>query len=85
MMPDYSSPSGSFARATAVSTELVHVHNWVRAELVRIRLTAILESHFQWEERRLVAALDALDTPPPAEELFGRAAAGETELPQSGN
>lgn len=169
MMPDYSSPSGSFARARALGTELVEVHNWLRAELVRIRddldsysgdmrqslqahcaafcttltrhhtsedrtafamlgeafpelapvleqlrqdhrlvadivgqlskllttlttentgrvrreidgLAAILESHFQWEERRLAAALDALDPPPRAEELFGRGAVGETGL-----
>jgi hypothetical protein len=40
-------------------------------------LTAILESHFQWEERRLVAALDALDTPRQAEELFGLSAGEE--------
>jgi hypothetical protein len=37
MMPDYSSPSGSFAGARALGTELVEVHNWLRAELVRIR------------------------------------------------
>ncbi|MCO5992085.1 hemerythrin domain-containing protein [Actinoallomurus rhizosphaericola] len=33
-------------------------------------LTAILESHFQWEERRLVAAFDALQAPA-GEEFFG--------------
>lgn len=34
-------------------------------------LTAILESHFQWEERRLVDAFNALPTPGASEELFG--------------
>ena len=34
-------------------------------------LAAILESHFQWEERRLTAALDALDTEQTTEELLG--------------
>ncbi|GAA4613220.1 hypothetical protein GCM10023195_57060 [Actinoallomurus liliacearum] len=34
-------------------------------------LTAILESHFRWEERRLVDAFDALQTPSASEELFG--------------
>jgi hemerythrin-like domain-containing protein len=34
-------------------------------------LTAILESHFRWEERRLVDAFDALRTPSTGEELFG--------------
>jgi hemerythrin-like domain-containing protein len=34
-------------------------------------LTAILESHFQWEERRLLDAFDALRTPAASEDLFG--------------
>lgn len=34
-------------------------------------LTAILESHFQWEERRLLDAFDALRTPEASEDLFG--------------
>ncbi|GAA4639615.1 hypothetical protein GCM10023196_101910 [Actinoallomurus vinaceus] len=34
-------------------------------------LTAILESHFQWEERRLVNAVDALQVPEGGDELFG--------------
>jgi hypothetical protein len=35
-------------------------------------LAAILESHFRWEERRISAALDALDPAAhPAAELFG--------------
>lgn len=34
-------------------------------------LAAILESHFQWEERRLASAFSQLETPPPARELFG--------------
>ena len=34
-------------------------------------LAAILDSHFRWEERRLVDALDTLDAAPPAGELFG--------------
>jgi iron-sulfur cluster repair protein YtfE (RIC family) len=34
-------------------------------------LSAIMESHFRWEERTLVAALDKLDTAREAEELFG--------------
>jgi hemerythrin-like domain-containing protein len=34
-------------------------------------LTAILESHFQWEERRLMDAFNALQTPGTSEELFG--------------
>jgi hemerythrin-like domain-containing protein len=41
----------------------------VRGELAG--LAAILESHFRWEERRLVNALNALDAPPTGEELFG--------------
>jgi len=37
-------------------------------------LAAILESHFRWEERRIAAALDALDpVAHPAAELFGPA------------
>jgi hemerythrin-like domain-containing protein len=36
-------------------------------------LAAILESHFRWEERRISAALDALDpSAHPAAELFGQ-------------
>ncbi|MEV5709754.1 hemerythrin domain-containing protein [Actinoallomurus sp. NPDC052274] len=34
-------------------------------------LTAILESHFRWEERRLVDAFDALQAQAASEELFG--------------
>ncbi|WP_051178572.1 hemerythrin domain-containing protein [Nocardia concava] len=34
-------------------------------------LAAILESHFRWEERRIVEALNTLATPHPAESLFG--------------
>ncbi|GAA4495357.1 hypothetical protein GCM10023191_035940 [Actinoallomurus oryzae] len=34
-------------------------------------LTAILESHFRWEERRLVDAFDALRPARAGEELFG--------------
>lgn len=35
-------------------------------------LAAVLESHFRWEERRITAALDALDPAAhPAAELFG--------------
>jgi uncharacterized membrane protein YccC len=34
-------------------------------------LSAILESHFQWEERRLVDAFNALRTPKTGEDLFG--------------
>ena len=34
-------------------------------------LSAILESHFRWEEKVLVDALNTLDTAPNAEELFG--------------
>ncbi|MEV5753537.1 hemerythrin domain-containing protein [Actinoallomurus sp. NPDC052308] len=34
-------------------------------------LAAILESHFQWEERRLVDAFDALQAQATSEELFG--------------
>jgi hypothetical protein len=33
---------------------------------------------FQWEERRLVAALDSLDPPQSATDLFGLEAVGET-------
>jgi hemerythrin-like domain-containing protein len=44
-------------------------------------LSAILESHFQWEERRLVTALDELHSTRQAAELFGPAAAGRTALP----
>jgi hemerythrin-like domain-containing protein len=171
-MPDYSSGSGSMARAWSLGAELVAVHQWLRAELARIRddldshsgqspahgplqvrcidfcqaltnhhtsedntafsvladafpelanvldqlrqdhqlvagvlrqlseilatltpdnseqarreidgLTAILESHFQWEERRLVAALDELNSTRTAAELFGTTAAGQTALP----
>jgi hypothetical protein len=44
----------------------------VRAELDG--LAAILESHFRWEERRLVAALNSLDTSGlKTQDLFGRA------------
>jgi hypothetical protein len=159
-MPDDVPADGSIARARSLGAELVAVHQWLRAELVRIRdnagslagegpaplqahclafcqaltshhasedstafaalgaafpdladvleplrqdhrliagvvgqlneilssltpensgqllreldgLTATLESHFQWEERRLVNALDALDPPLPAADLFG--------------
>ena len=43
------------------------------AEQVRRSSTAdrILESHFQWEERRLVDAFDALRTAEGGEDLFG--------------
>lgn len=34
-------------------------------------LSAILDSHFSWEERRLVAALDALPAATPPARLFG--------------
>jgi hemerythrin-like domain-containing protein len=34
-------------------------------------LAAIMESHFRWEERTLLDALDELATTRPAEELFG--------------
>jgi iron-sulfur cluster repair protein YtfE (RIC family) len=34
-------------------------------------LSAILESHFRWEEKALVDALNALDTARSTEELFG--------------
>lgn len=171
-MPDHSSAASSTARARSVGAELVAVHDWLRAELARIRdnldsdsgetnahsplqvrclafcqaltghhasedgttfsllaeafpelahvleqlrqdhrlvagvlrqlseilatltpdnsgrvrreidgLTAILESHFQWEERRLVAALDELNPTRPAAELFGTDAVGQTALP----
>ena len=46
-------------------------------DLVRARseidgLAAILESHFRWEERAIVAALDGLQEPGlTAEQLFG--------------
>jgi hemerythrin-like domain-containing protein len=44
----------------------------VRAELDG--LAAILESHFRWEERRLVTALNTLDTSGlTTQDLFGRA------------
>ena len=158
-MSDDLSGSGSIARARSLGAELVAVHQWLRAELARIRddaasgsglpaplqahciafcqaltshhsseddtafdalgaafpdladvleqlrqdhrlvagivaqlnqilatltpdksaqllreldgLTAILESHFQWEERRLVAALDALEPRPSSTDFFG--------------
>lgn len=35
-------------------------------------LSAILESHFRWEEKVLVDALNTLVTAPSSEELFGR-------------
>ncbi|HJP75409.1 MAG TPA: hemerythrin domain-containing protein [Pseudonocardiaceae bacterium] len=35
-------------------------------------LSAILESHFRWEEKALVDALNAIDSAPSAEALFGR-------------
>lgn len=41
----------------------------VRGEIAG--LSAILESHFQWEERRIVAALDELSGEAAATELFG--------------
>lgn len=34
-------------------------------------LAAVLSSHFQWEERRLVGAFDGLETPDMSEDLFG--------------
>jgi SAM-dependent methyltransferase len=41
----------------------------VRREIDGLR--AILESHFRWEERKLVDALDALDTTRTADQMFG--------------
>lgn len=166
-MSDDLSGTGSIARARSLGTELVAVHQWLRAELARIRddasgsgvpaplqahciafcqaltshhasedgtafdalgaafpdladvleqlrqdhrlvagiiaqlnqilatptpdssgqllreldgLTAILESHFRWEERRLVSALDALDPAPSARDLFGLDATTETAV-----
>lgn len=38
-------------------------------------LSAILESHFRWEERRIVEALNNLTSPQPAETLFGLSSA----------
>ena len=51
------------ASATADNVDLV------RRELDG--LAVILESHFRYEEKTLLDALDALDDPPPDEELFG--------------
>ncbi|GAB3984406.1 hypothetical protein GCM10029978_094010 [Actinoallomurus acanthiterrae] len=42
-------------------------------------LTAILESHFRWEERRLLDAFDALRTPEASEDLFGPTVRGDGE------
>jgi hypothetical protein len=52
----------------------------VRAELDG--LAAILESHFRWEERRLVAALNSLDTSGlTTKDLFGRTLPPGCRLP----
>jgi hemerythrin-like domain-containing protein len=39
-------------------------------------LSAILESHFRWEERKLVSVLDTVVTDRPANDLFGPASRG---------
>ncbi|WP_330179720.1 hemerythrin domain-containing protein [Nocardia sp. NBC_01503] len=60
-------------RMTGLLTE-VTADNLVAVRGEIMGLSAILESHFQWEERRIVAALDELSTGDhDGRELFGTA------------
>ena len=49
-------------RLMALSEQLIRVHQALRERLASLRsdTTAVLESHFSFEERRIAAALDTL-------------------------
>jgi hypothetical protein len=69
-------------RVAALSVQLIDVHQALRERLASLRaepaalvreldgLTAILESHFGFEERRIAAALDTLGTGAWSAEVF---------------